>query len=267
LYCILLQEVTNVLRTLKFVWPLLRLPMLPARSQNRHPDCLYLKLKGKPLASAQNQVDLYLTINFSEQWQELLGGRVKVGLKGGELRLKVFNGTLPYESRQLTGVLALSVPKKRTLQTSHSAQTEIEVKLPKEGTPAPVALQPSIKASSSSAQTHSRADEFQFIACQIMTKGAEESPAWEFAVETGTPVLKGLLKNTLLGTLHIDTKPCRVEALFQISKRDLYFTNAEGLWPSDISQNKRAVLERMIALHLLAAKYQPYLSRTELQYG
>jgi len=236
--------------------------MVPANPVNRYPDCLYFNLRGQSSPWAQNKIDLYLTINFNEQWQDLFGGRIKVGLRGGELRLTVDNGTMPYDSRELTGLLALSVPKKRTLQAAQKRQTRVELGMGN----MPFGSKPGIKATAGVEQTQTRADEFRFIACQITTKGSEESPAWEFAVETGAPVLKGLLKNTFLGTLHLQARPCRVEAVFQICKRDLYLTDAEGLWPSDISQNKRAILERMIVLRLLASKYQPYLSRMELRY-
>jgi len=236
--------------------------MLQANPDNQYPDCIYFNLRGQSNPWAQNQVDLYLTINFNEQWQDLIGGRIRVGLKGGELRLIIVNGTMPYESRQLTGLLALSVPKKRTLRAAEKRTTAFELGMGK----MPSGSKPGIRATAGLEQTQTRADEFRFIACQITTKGSEESPAWEFAVETGAPVLKGLLKNAFLGTMHLQAKPCSVEAVFRISKRDLYLTDAEGLWPSDISQNKRAILERMIVLRLLASKYQPYLSRMELYY-
>lgn len=237
--------------------------MVQANSDNRYPDCLYFNLRGQSNPWAQNQIDLYLTINFNEQWQDLVGGRIRVGLKGGELRLTVDNGAIPYESRELTGLLALSVPKKRTLQAAQKRQAAFDLGMGQK----PFGGKPGIRATAGLEQTQTRADEFRFIACQITTKGSEDSPAWEFAVETGAPVLKGLLKNAFLGTLHVQAKPCSLEAVFQISKRDLYLTDAEGLWPSDISQNKRAILERMIVLRLLASKYQPYLSRMELRYG
>lgn len=115
---------------------------------------------------------------------------------------------------------------------------------------------------------------FQFTAYQVTTKGSEENPAWVFEVETGEPDLKGLLKpdlkgllkNASLGTLNVTAKPCRVEATFEVSKRDVYLSDAEGLWPQNISRNKKAVLERMIALRLLESKLKPYLSQAQLQY-
>jgi hypothetical protein len=242
------------------------LPMLQPKPHNRCPDCLYIKLTGKPKPNASNQIDLYLTINFNEQWEDILGGRIKLGLKGGELRLKLANSTMPYELRELTGTLALSVPKKRVEQAGKKAKLGIEAAVSEFAIVPAIAGKAETKANVSSEQTQEFKDEFQFTACQITTKGSEENPAWAFTTELGQPVLKGLLKQALLGTLKLRAKPCWVEATFEVSKCDVYFTDAEGLWPPDISRNKRAVLERMIALHLLESKLKPYLSKAELHY-
>lgn len=241
--------------------------MSSLKLENRYPDCLYIKLIGTPKPSAINQVELHLTINFNEQWQNIIGGRVKLGLKGGELRLKLYNGTMPYESRELTGLLAFSIKKTRQEQAGRKTQSGIKAELSNVAVVPAMSAKAEAKASAGTEQTQEITDEFQFTTCQITTKGSEENPAWAFAVKTGEPVLKGLLNQASLGILNVSAKPCLVEATFEISKRDIYLTDAEGLWPSDISRNKRAVLERAIALHLLQSKFQPYLSRVELSYG
>lgn len=235
--------------------------------ENRSPDCLYIKLTVTPKQAAINQIDLYLTINFNEQWQNIIGGRVKLGLKGGELRLKLHNGTMPYETRGLTGSLAFSVEKTRQEQAGRKTQSGIKAELSNVAVVPAWAAKAEIKASAGTEQTQEVTDEFQFTSCQITTKGSEDNPAWAFAVKTGEPVLKGLLKNALLGTLNVKAKPCTVKATFEVSQQDIYITDAEGLWSSDISRNKRAVLERAIALRLLQSKFQPYLSQVELCYG
>lgn len=74
--------------------------------ENRCPDCLWMELEEVPVASGQH--DLYLTIHFNEQWEPLLNGRVKFGLKGGELKLKLENGEILYTTRNLTGRIQLS---------------------------------------------------------------------------------------------------------------------------------------------------------------
>jgi hypothetical protein len=84
-----------------------------------------MKLEGIPVGSESqegldfwhtstqtHQIDLHITIIFNEQWESLKDGRIKFGLKGGELRLKLENGEIPYEYRKLSGSFKLSIPKK-----------------------------------------------------------------------------------------------------------------------------------------------------------
>jgi uncharacterized protein YjbI with pentapeptide repeats len=73
--------------------PLSTMPLL--ESQNKYPNCLSMKLEAIPVQSAGNNIpelDMYLTLEFNEQWESLLGGRIKFGLKGGELTLKQEGG-------------------------------------------------------------------------------------------------------------------------------------------------------------------------------
>lgn len=79
---------------------------LSLESENKYPDCLWMQLEIIPVQLEgidTQQVDLYLSVNFNEHWEPLLGGRVKFGLKGGELRLKLENGQMPLPSRHLSG--------------------------------------------------------------------------------------------------------------------------------------------------------------------
>jgi hypothetical protein len=170
--------------------------------------------KLKPQSSATEQINLHLTLQFNEQRERLLSGRIKFGLKGGELSVKLENGTIPLASGELGGTT----------------------------------------------------DKFQFTSCQVTTKNSQENPVWVFEVERGQPVLKGLVKNALLATMTVTAKPCCVEATFEVSPRDVYVTEAEGLWPQNISKKRRAVIERAIARRFLERKLKPYVSRQELRY-
>jgi hypothetical protein len=244
--------------------------------KNNCPDCLYLKLEGIPVQpdspdylefwhtlNRTQQIDLHLTINFSEQWESLRVGRVKFGLKGGELRLKLLNGEIPYEYRELAGSVELSIQKQEP--GGSNDQKGIDVRLRAKN----FSLDRSrtgVQTNFSTDQNSGRTDQFQVSLCHVTTKVSEENPVWVFEEEMGEPVLKGLLKKAKLATLNVSALPCRVEATFEVSKRDVCLTDAEGLWPPDISRNKRAVLDRLIIQRLLEPKFKPYLSRAELQY-
>ena len=79
--------------------------MSQVHHQNKFPDCLYMKLEAILLES--HQIDLPITIEFNEQWESLLGGRIKFGLKGGRLKLNLENGHIPQKLRNLTGLKEL----------------------------------------------------------------------------------------------------------------------------------------------------------------
>lgn len=239
---------------------------------NRCPDCLSMLLLGIPvpqellndslsltfdpevIENPVEQIDLYLTLYFGEQREQLPGGSITFGLKGGKLKLKLENANIPYEVRKLDGLVELSFEKAG--QEGSQTQKGVEVSL-SDTEPFEVRNQNSVEANVS---------EFQIRACQVITKASEVHPAWVFVEEIGESILRGLLNNTKLATLNVTAKPCRVEATFEASTRDVHLTEANGLWPSNISRNKRAVLERLIVLRLLEPKLKPYLSRQEWQY-
>ncbi|NET61215.1 MAG: hypothetical protein F6K47_35335 [Symploca sp. SIO2E6] len=257
------------------------LPSLPQalqpESENNLPNCLHMKLEGIPIQSASQdlefwqtptqmqQINLQLTIQFSEQWECLGEGRIKFGLKGGELRLKLENSEIPYESRTLAGYTGLSLLQNQQLSPSSKQSKGIgirerakniffkRVKLDEES---------SVVAESTSSSTN----HCPISLCHITSKISEDHPVWVFEEERDELVLTGSLTKVNLATLNILALPCRVEATFEVSHRNVCLTDAEGLWSPDISRNKKAVLDKLIVQRLLEPKIKSYLSRTELRY-
>lgn len=195
--------------------------------ENRCPNCLYMKLED--ILVQAKQKDLHLTIIFNEQWEPFLNGRIKFGLKGGELKLRLENGDIPEESRNLTGLLELSV---------ESETGEIK--------------------------------NFPVPLCEITTNGSMTTPAWVFRLKNFAAVLKGSIESERLGTLNLVKQPCSVEATFEVLLRDVHLIDIEGLYAENIDSidvNKQSITKRLIEQYLLKSKFQPYLSRMELQYG
>lgn len=224
-----------------------KLPTLSApEPENKCLGSLFLKLEAivvNPVAGNQQpqQIKLYLTIQFKEQRERLVGGHIKFGLKGGKLRVKLKNVEIPDTSNQLGRSYELAVHKKQPLASiPHS---EIPVNLP--------------------SQTN---ELLQLISCKVAVTGTPTRPVWIFQVDKDGSVLKGVLKNTELATLDITEKPCYIEATFEVAPRDIHLSEAEGLWPKNISKKKSVVIERAIIRRFLELKLSPYLSRQIMRY-
>jgi len=215
--------------------------------------------RGEVIFTVQEpKLKLNLIINFNEQWENLIVGRVKFGLKGGELRIKLNNGIMPYDERELYRPLEVYVDKIREVSRGDSKRKTIRLKLSK--------INPA-EAEIGGSETSTVSDKFKFTSCQVSTKGPIEYPVWEFEVATGEPVLKGKLDRTLGTISRKDTnKPCELEATFEASLKNVYLTETEGPWCINIIPEKRVVLDRVIAKYLLKNKFKPYISRETLWY-
>lgn len=216
--------------------------------ENKCLGSLFMKLEAivvNPVAGNQQpqQIQLYLTIQFKEQRELLVGGHIKFGLKGGKLQIKLKNVEIPASSNQLGRSYELAVHKKKPA-ISIPQKSEIPANLP-------------------STQTN---EPLQFISCKVAVRGTPTRPVWVFAVDKGGAVLKGVLKNTALATLDITAKPCYLEATFEVAPKDIHLSEAEGLWPKNISKKKSAVIERAIVRCFLEQKLSPYLSRQTMRY-
>ncbi len=246
--------------------------------ENNYPDCLYIQLEGilvQPesldgfefwqTSTDTQQIDLRLTIKFNEQWESLGEGRIKFGLKGGHLCVRLENSEIPYDSRELAGSIRLSLPQER--EKSDHSQEPKGIKFLALGINSSLnGKKTKTQANVGKKPTQSRTHQVPVSVCHVTTKVSEENPTWVFEEEMGQSVLKGLLEKVKLATLNVINLPCRVEATFEVCKRDVCLTDAEGLWPPNLTRNKRAVLTRLIVQQLLEPKLKPYLSRAELHY-
>ncbi len=243
---------------------------LPTPSQpepeNKSLGCLFMKLEGflvspltdnanEPESTQNNQLKLHLTIQFKEQRELLVGGYIKFGLKGGKLRVKLKNAEIPVASKQLGRSYELAVQKKKQPQNVSINQSNIEAGSPD---------QPGVTTNSPNKTVET--EQLPLISCQVSVKGTPDRPVWVFEVDKGGSVLKGILKNTVLATLDITAKPCDIEATFEVSPRDVHLSEAQGLWPKEISKKKSVVIERAIARRFLEKELKPYLSRQALRY-
>jgi hypothetical protein len=229
---------------------------------NKCPDCVWLDIQaeliqqksffGKPSTS---QIILYITLQFNEQWYALPNGngRIKFGLRGGELRLKLENCKISPDDRELCGELSLETVIKRKQQISE--EHSVGAKLIAKGA----------EANYGRKETTGTSNEFEFKTCHVTTKGSEQEPAWEFEPRQGEPVLKGLLKKTKLAIATVDSEPFRIQGIFMAPPKDIEMTDSEGLWFVDLIPEKRATLDRFLAMGFLKPNIQPYISQLELR--
>lgn len=212
----------------------------------------------KPKLATPDQINLYLTLQFNEHEEQLPKSRIHFGLKGGTLQLKLENGKIDLASPGLNGSFKLSRQQEQPSQESSDHQSFVTVSLRER--------KPDVNANLDTHQPAGKTKQSFSSQSQVSTPGSEENPTWVFVGEKDQPVLKGLLQPTLLGTLKVTAKPCRLEATFCVAPQDIYITHTEGLLPQTTSKKKKVVIEQAIARRLFKGKLRPYVSRQELQY-
>ncbi|MBE8994916.1 hypothetical protein [Microcystis aeruginosa] len=240
---------------------------------NKCPECLHLEILGEPVASESRDLlsrfkksepeafSLSVRLNFNEQWLDFAFGRVKFGLRGGELRLKLENGQMPSELRNeaLKKILARELEIERQLGGEQESKSQLE------GSVTPDSSKASLKGVREQRRKESRGDKFQLKIAQISHKGANNQPVWVFENRTGEPVLIGELADSL-GKMLIAGVPWSVEATFTPEMRQVVITGLENLFKDDISGHKLNIFELAVAKLFLKHKTQPYLSRQVLRY-
>jgi hypothetical protein len=241
-------------------------PVQPVPVQGRFPNPFAIILQRTKPTSIEliKQIDLYLTIQFNEQTKvPIPGGEIAFGLKGGELRLKLENGKIPLEFRELAGSLEHSVQIERQKQEGTEAQSATKATI--------VDMKPGFEFSLGEKKREETADKFQLTVYQVTVKGSETYPAWVFKVKTGEPILRESLNKATLGRIEVQRNPCGIEATFEVSKRDVQITDASGIWLKNFSfkqldVEKQRVLDIWILKKILMPKLQPHLSKVVLQY-
>jgi hypothetical protein len=250
-------------------------PSLPSSSQIlsevKCPTCVSIKLQGKLVqaekqgifnlkrqSAATDQIKLYLTLQFNEQEQPLSVGCLKFGLTGGELKLRVENGVISLASPGLNRAFELSGTQGRQNQEGNDATSGVTVSFKEK--------KPAIQGSLGTQKIAEKAEQNPLSISQVSTQSLQENFTWSVFADQHNSILQGSLQPTLLGTLKVTAKPCRVEAIFSVSPQDICITDATGLLPHEISKKKRVVLERAFVRRLLKRKLKTYLSRYELRY-
>jgi hypothetical protein len=239
--------------------------------KNKCPECLHLEISGEVIApeskgifpsrkkSEPEAIALFVRINFNEQWVDFSFGKVKFGLSGGELRLKLENGKMLFNSRSEA---LKKFPESKVIVERQVAR-EDENKSQVEGSLTVGSSKAGIKGGGESRRKDSILDKFQVEIAQISHKGADNQPVWVFENKTGEPVWIKELGGSL-GEMLIDGIPLIVEATFTPEMRQIKITSLENIFSEDI--NKQSIFRAKLAQLILNRTMKPYLSRQVLRY-
>jgi hypothetical protein len=241
--------------------------------ENKCPECLHLEISEEVVAaksegawpfsgkSEPEAIALFVRINFNEQWVDFNFGRVKFGLRGGELRLKLENGKMPSELRNqdLKKVLDRDYAIERQVGGEQESKSQIK------GSLVPDLSKAGLETVGENRQKDSLSDKFQLKIAQISHKGADDQPVWVFENKSGEPVLLGELADCL-GKMLIEGIPLSVEATFTTEMSQVVITGLENLFKDDIFNRKLRAFELGFAKLFLKNKTQPYLSQQVLRY-
>ena len=94
-----------------------------------------------------------------------------------------------------------------------------------------------------------------------------QSFLWQFTPSPGQSSLKTVTQTIRLGTLPPHPQPAHLTAMLKVRPADLGITTAEGLWRHDLSPNKHALLDRVLA-HFICEHYlSPAVSWLQLSLG
>jgi len=190
-----------------------------------------------------------MTLRFVEQCLVTPIGKVRFGLKRGELKLKLIDGTMALEEMGLTTPFTIEIGVEE--QKEQGGETEINI-----------ATSGGIKARSiNKAGTKTTHKTYQ---CH--TGGTEEDPVWVFHAETeNPPILLGQLTEESLGTVKPTKIPCQMKATFEVPRQSaLYLIGSDGiLWAKDLERNKTAPLAIFFFKKFIQPKLKPYLSQIE----
>ncbi len=211
--------------------------MISLNYENKFPDCLFLKLHGELVSTSENysslnnpnsitnQIQLKLTIRFGKQQLQMEGTTVNFGLKSGKLNLKLNNSRILMETLGLTPQFTTVYEMETSTEQSQSEAKSVAI-----------TFRGGFTTTETKVTTEVR--KLKDKKYQVYTKGTEEEMNWMFLREKSQPILQGILQTEKLGNLEVNSKPCQIEATFQIEDEDIHIITTSGLWNQNIDQYK-----------------------------
>lgn len=225
-----------------------------ANISNNFPDCFVLKLKSQDVTLGQQAArvvvrpasfpavlkkkdfseneEILLTMCFNQMHINIMGGRLLVGLRRGNLQL-ILNGATDLIEWRYGAEQKDKEEVQSTVEVVHERQ-----------------LQASRSPSLQSKNSHKKTEKVVRLNGKVTTYGGEKNPGWRFEETSTRGILQGLLKDVTLTKLAVTEKEWSAQITFKATTGDIS-VNGTGIWPNNISDNKLAVFEMYIAKMLL----------------
>ncbi|MGL4498655.1 MAG: hypothetical protein ACRCU2_06290 [Planktothrix sp.] len=237
------------------------------KPENKCPDCVFMKLELEPvetptlnpLKKEVKSLQLFLTLNFSWQEEKISGGIIRFGIDRGTLSLNLSNCSSLYQFRNFVKKLEEEILIEKQNKYSDNQKNSLNSSISATEVKSQIGLD--------SQRHREEINKLKTTVCQVSGKGAENNPSWNFEVKDGSPYLIGGIFKEVLARLEIDSNPCVIEAVFTTSIKNLYIEGVDGIWPTKISRNKKAIIEKFLVRRLLEPKTQPYVSKQDLKHG
>lgn len=202
-----------------------------------------------------------LSITFGRHHVNIPGGRIWFGLRGGELALRPSGGQFSNGHFWPQNPLEVKVEVKRTLRTEQSRKLSQSASAKADLEPLTAGFNYGSGSEISSAQIIE--DAAQFVHWRISSHGSPIHAIWSFEAAPGEPCLDGRLVAQAIARFASAAEIGTVNAQFSVFKKDIRPLAAEGLWPEDISNSKRAVLGAWIR-KLIAKRMGPVVYDLDL---
>lgn len=210
---------------------------LPANTDEHEPvnriNQVVLSLRTE--SQSPNWATIRATINFAVDRYDRGWGTIWLGLRGGEMRLAIDNGTMPLDRVELAPELPSSVEVDRTI-TQETSKTKAGKVIAKAEASANPSAQVSNEAMRCEAKKETISDKYRSVDNQVRFCGSDRAPKWFFKPMRGHKFLEGRMKDQKLGDVYLKKRPCNITATFHIRDDDLRFEAEEGRPLGDVKE-------------------------------
>ncbi len=198
--------------------------------------------------------NIFLSICFAQQKEEVFGGTLAFGLRKGKLQFHLNGAEMRIKDRYGKELPASEASEVKTeILSENQAGGKISVK-------DVWASEASISSKNSEKKAFTEKQSIH----RIKAVGDKHSPAWFFEEPDDQRMLDGMIKELQIGSAILYDYDWHLSFEFTFEVSDIYINGCGGLWMKDISKNKLAIIERKLAKTLLLKRMVSPISEGHL---